>query len=185
MMEWFFPADVLQSMHGGGDGIGEAGADNDQAKLAFERVGAWILGRNMRGRVRGPRPDESWKGWWGDEPPYHVPTGVDIDHQTKETLWISAGAGMRAALVKWLNSREVCMPKSFAEDVKVTEGSTVDLSMEDGRLVGRLASRPEYSLTELPGGITETNLHAEVGSREPVGGEEWWFHAAELSSACT
>jgi dihydrofolate reductase len=74
LMGWFFHTDVWQRMHGQREG--EKGADNDIAKLGFENIGAWILGRNMFGPVRGPWPDESWKGWWGDEPPYHVPTFV-------------------------------------------------------------------------------------------------------------
>jgi len=49
----------------------------------MENVGAWILGRNMFGPVRGPWPDDSWKGWWGDEPPYHVPTFVLTHHARK------------------------------------------------------------------------------------------------------
>jgi antitoxin MazE len=65
------------------------------------------------------------------------------------------------------------IPKSFAEEVRVSEGSTVDLSMEDGRLVIRVATQTEYSLEELLGGITVENLHSEVDSGEPVGGEEW------------
>ena len=80
---------------------------------------------------------------------------------------------MKTKVVKWGNSLGLRIPKSFAEEVQVTEGSTVDLTMEDGRLVIRVAIQPEYSLEELLGGITETNLHSEVDSGEPVGGEEW------------
>ena len=59
---WFFPTDVFKKMHGES---GARGVDNDWAAKSFENVGAWILGRNMFGPVRGPWPDESWKGWWG------------------------------------------------------------------------------------------------------------------------
>ena len=79
LMDWFFPTRVFQRMHGGADD-GETGTDNDMAERSFHNVGAWILGRNMFGPVRGPWPDESWKGWWGDEPPYHVPTFVLTHH---------------------------------------------------------------------------------------------------------
>jgi dihydrofolate reductase len=75
IMEWFFPTRVFQRMHGQGD-VGETGRDNEIAERGFDNVGAWILGRNMFGPVRGPWPDNSWKGWWGDEPPYHVPAFV-------------------------------------------------------------------------------------------------------------
>jgi dihydrofolate reductase len=80
IMGWFHPTRVFQRMYG--DGGGETGVDNDMAQLGFAGVGAWILGRNMFGPIRGPWPDESWKGWWGDEPPYHVPVFVLTHHAT-------------------------------------------------------------------------------------------------------
>lgn len=78
LMEWFFPTRVWRTMHGQGDG--ETGVDDRMAAKGFEIFGAWILGRNMFGPIRGPWPDESWKGWWGDEPPYHVPVFVLTKH---------------------------------------------------------------------------------------------------------
>jgi dihydrofolate reductase len=59
---------------------GSTDVDNEWAQRGMENVGAWILGRNMFSSVRGPWPDESWKGWWGEEPPYHVPTFVLTHH---------------------------------------------------------------------------------------------------------
>lgn len=59
---------------------GETGVDDDFAARGFENVGAWILGRNMFGPVRGPWPDESWRGWWGENPVYHVPVFVLTNH---------------------------------------------------------------------------------------------------------
>jgi dihydrofolate reductase len=59
-----------------GEEGGATGADDDFTARGFENMGAWILGRNMFGPVRGPWTDESWRGWWGDEPPYHVPVFV-------------------------------------------------------------------------------------------------------------
>jgi len=81
IFEWFFPTRVFLRMHGGADG--ESGIDNQIAEEGFKNIGAWILGRNMFGPVRGPWPDESWKGWWGDEPPYHVPVFVLTHHARK------------------------------------------------------------------------------------------------------
>lgn len=72
--EWVFPTRSWRRMHGL-DG-GETGIDDDFAARADVNVGAWIMGRNMFGPVRGPWPDESWKGWWGDNPPVHVPVFV-------------------------------------------------------------------------------------------------------------
>ncbi len=78
LMQWFFPTRVWRSMQGL-DG-GETGLDNDFAERAMSGIGAWILGRNMFGPIRGPWPDASWKGWWGDEPPYHTPVFVLTRH---------------------------------------------------------------------------------------------------------
>jgi dihydrofolate reductase len=78
IMEWFLATRVWRSMHG--QEGGETGVDNRMAEQSFANVGAWILGRNMFGPVRGPWPDDQWKGWWGDEPPYHVPTFVLTHH---------------------------------------------------------------------------------------------------------
>jgi dihydrofolate reductase len=89
MMGWFFPTNVFRRMHGDGN-AGETGIDNDMAQRSFVNMGAWILGRNMFGPVRGPWPDESWKGWWGDEPPYHVPTFV-LTHHSRKPLEMKGG----------------------------------------------------------------------------------------------
>ena len=88
IFSWFFQTDVFKKMYGpegGGRGV-----DNDMAQKSFENVGAWILGRNMFGPVRGRWPDESWKGWWGEEPPYHVPVFV-LTHHARAPLEMKGG----------------------------------------------------------------------------------------------
>jgi dihydrofolate reductase len=102
LMEWFFNTRVWRQMHGQ-DG-GETGVDNDIALRSFAGIGAWILGRNMFGPVRGPWPDDRWKGWWGDEPPYHTPVFV-LTHYPRESLRMAGGTefhfvtdGIHAAL---------------------------------------------------------------------------------------
>ena len=82
LMGWFFPTRTFQTMHGDGKD-GTTGLDDTYASKSFENVGAWILGRNMFGPVRGEWPDESWKGWWGENPPYHVPVFVLTHHPRK------------------------------------------------------------------------------------------------------
>ena len=77
--EWAWPTRTFQRMFGNSDGT--TGIDDDFAARGFAHIGAWILGRNMFGPVRGPWPDESWKGWWGAEPPYHVPVFVLTHHE--------------------------------------------------------------------------------------------------------
>jgi len=102
LMEWFFPTRVWRSMQG--QEGGETGVDNRMAERGFANMGAWVLGRNMFGPVRGPWPDESWKGWWGDEPPYHVPVYV-LTHHPRPPLHMKGGTvfhfitdGIHAAL---------------------------------------------------------------------------------------
>ena len=88
LMDWFFHTRVWQKMHGK-DG-GETGVDNGIAEKGFENIGAWILGRNMFGPIRGPWPDESWKGWWGEEPPYHTPVFV-LTHHARAPIKMRGG----------------------------------------------------------------------------------------------
>ncbi|HEU4952568.1 MAG TPA: dihydrofolate reductase family protein [Holophagaceae bacterium] len=105
LMQWVFPTRMFRAMHGGaGAEGGETGVDNTLAERGFEGLGAWILGRNMFGPVRGPWPDDSWKGWWGEEPPYHVPVFV-LTHHPREPLAMKGGTtfhfvtgGIREAL---------------------------------------------------------------------------------------
>jgi dihydrofolate reductase len=92
IMGWFHPTRVFQTMYGNGQG--ETGVDNDMAELGFRGVGAWILGRNMFGPIRGPWPDENWKGWWGDEPPYHVPVFV-LTHHARPPVKMAGGTEFR------------------------------------------------------------------------------------------
>ena len=88
LMEWFFATRTWRRTHGLADG--EAGVDERMAARGFENIGAWILGRNMFGPVRGPWPDESWRGWWGEEPPYHVPAFV-LTHHARPPLAMQGG----------------------------------------------------------------------------------------------
>jgi len=88
LFDWFFHTRTWQRMHGNEDG--ETGIDDDIAARSLSGLGAWILGRNMFGPVRGPWPDDSWKGWWGDEPPYHVPVFV-LTHHARAPITMKGG----------------------------------------------------------------------------------------------
>jgi dihydrofolate reductase len=102
LMEWFFNTRCWRQMHG--ETGGETGIDNDIAQQGFQNVGAWIIGRNMFGPVRGAWPDESWRGWWAEEPPFHTPVFV-LTHHARPSLHMGGGTefhfvtqGIRAAL---------------------------------------------------------------------------------------
>jgi len=86
---WLVPTRTLQKSLFGKDG-GTTGPDDDFAARAMANLGAWILGRNMFGPVRGPWPDESWKGWWGDEPPYHCDVFV-LTHHPRAPITMKGG----------------------------------------------------------------------------------------------
>lgn len=88
LMQWVFPTRTFQQMHGTGGG--DTGPDDDFAARGFANVGAWILGRNMFGPIRGPWPDDEWKGWWGTNPPYHVPAFV-LTHHPRAPIEMQGG----------------------------------------------------------------------------------------------
>jgi dihydrofolate reductase len=136
LMEWFFHTDVWRRMHGHDDG--ETGVDNTIAARAFEGVGAWILGRNMFGPVRGPWLDDSWKGWWGDEPPYHTPVFV-LTHHSRPPLEMAGATtfhfvtdGIHAAL-------EQAKAAAAGRDVRIGGGASTIRQYLRGGLIDELS----------------------------------------------
>lgn len=103
---WAFSTRTFQRAVFGGDGGATGTIDDDFAARGFTNVGAWILGRNMFGPVRGPWPDENWRGWWGENPVYHVPVFV-LTHHPRAPLVMEGGTtfhfvtdGMAAAVAR-------------------------------------------------------------------------------------
>lgn len=92
LFDWFFHTRTFQKMHGTGEG--ETGVEDDLSAQGFANIGAWILGRNMFGPVRGPWPDEGWRGWWGEEPPYHTPVFV-LTHHPRTPISMKGGTEFR------------------------------------------------------------------------------------------
>ena len=86
--EWAFRTRAFRHLHGGSGG--ETGTDDDFMARGFDGIGAWILGRNMFGPVRGPWADESWRGWWGENPPFHAPVFV-LTHHARAPLLMEGG----------------------------------------------------------------------------------------------
>ena len=112
--EWAYSTRTFQRMFGS-DG-GATGIDDDFMVRGLDNIGAWILGRNMFAPIRGPWPDASWKGWWGDNPPYHTPVFV-LTHHPRSAITMEGGTtfhfvtnGIHAALQRALeaaNGRDV------------------------------------------------------------------------------
>ena len=128
--EWFFPTRTFQQMVGK-DG-GTTGLEEEFAVRGFQNIGAWILGRNMFGPVRGDWPDDTWKGWWGDNPPYHVPVFV-LTHHARPSITMEGGTifhfvtgGIHSALKQ---AREAAKGK----DIRVGGGvATVQQYLREG-----------------------------------------------------
>jgi dihydrofolate reductase len=119
---WFQQTEIFKKMHGQSGGT--KSIDNDVAGESFENVGAWILGRNMFGPVRGPWKDDSWKGWWGDNPPFHTPVFV-LTHHARSPLAMEGGTtfhfvtdGLESALK---NAKEAAK----GQDVRIGGGVSV------------------------------------------------------------
>ena len=87
--EWFFPLKEFREMHGDGEG-GESNASSAVVQQRLENIGATIMGRNMFGPIRGPWTDESWRGWWGENPPFHHPVFV-LTHHPRSALAMEGG----------------------------------------------------------------------------------------------
>ena len=142
LMEWFFPTKVFRSMHGQ-QTDGDTGIDNTMAERSFDNMGAWILGRNMFGPVRGPWPDDSWKGWWGEEPPYHVPTFV-LTHHARAPLPMKGGTEFRFVTDGIHSALEQAKAAAGGRDVRIGGGvSTVRQYLQAGLIDDlHLAVRP-------------------------------------------
>ena len=119
MFQWFFPTRTFREMHGGEGG--ETGVDDGFAAESMTGKGAWILGRNMFGPVRGPWPDDEWKGWWGDDPPYHHPTFV-LSHHPRESITMEGGTVFHFVT----DGIEVALERAYAaadgQDVRLAGG---------------------------------------------------------------
>lgn len=130
IFSWFLDTRTFCTMHGKGGG--KTGIDDDFAVRGFENIGAWILGRNMFGPVRGPWPDDSWKGWWGDEPVYHTPVFV-LTHHAREPLIMKGGTTFYFVTDGTHSALERAREAAAGKDVRVGGGaSTIRQYLREG-----------------------------------------------------
>ncbi len=130
LFDWAWATRTFRQMHGQEGGT--TSVDDDFAARGFHNIGAWILGRNMFGPIRGPWPDDKWKGWWGDTPPYHTPVFV-LTHHPRESITMNGGTtfhfvtdGIHAALQKATEAAQ-------GQDVRLGGGvATVRQYLQEG-----------------------------------------------------
>jgi dihydrofolate reductase len=133
---WLLRTQYFQKTHFGKDD-GDTGTDNDIAVQCMQNLGAWIMGRNMFGPVRGPWPDENWKGWWGPNPPYHVPVFV-LTHHPRPLLEMEGGTifhfvteGIEAAL-------ELAREAAGARDIRLGGGASTVRQYLQAKLIDEM-----------------------------------------------
>jgi len=119
LFQWFFPTQTFLAMQGK-DG-GTTGPDDDFARRAMAGFGAFILGRNMFGPVRGKWPDEQWKGWWGDNPPYHAPTFV-LTHHPRAPIEMAGGTTFHFVTEGIDEALRLARAAAFDKDIKIGGG---------------------------------------------------------------
>ncbi len=116
---------------------GSTGVDDDFTARGFENIGAWILGRNMFGPVRGPWPDGSWKGWWGETPPYHVPVFV-LTHHERDPVEMKGGTVFHFVTGGIGEARERALAAAAGKDVRVGGGASTIRQYLEARLLDEL-----------------------------------------------
>ena len=121
VMEWFFPTASFQKMQRKEGG--ETGVDNDFAVRSMTGIGAWILGRNMFGPIRGPWPDDTWKGWWGPNPPYHVPTYI-LTHHPRPSITMEGGTVFHFVTDGIASALRQAKAAAGSKDVRIGGGAT-------------------------------------------------------------
>ena len=128
--EWFFPTKTFRAMVGKEGG--SEGVDDNYASRSMAGFGAFILGRNMFGPVRGEWPDESWKGWWGNNPPYHAPTYI-LTHYPREPIVMEGGTTFYFVTDGIVSALEQAKAAAGDKDVKIGGGvSTVRQYLQAG-----------------------------------------------------
>ncbi len=134
--QWFLPTIAFRTrVLGLSDG--EAGVDNDIAQQGFANVGAWIMGRNMFGPVRGPWPDDSWRGWWGENPVYHLPVFV-LTHHPRKPLVMEGGTTFYFVTEGIERALTLAREAACGKDVRLGGGATTIRQYLQARLIDEL-----------------------------------------------
>jgi dihydrofolate reductase len=171
--EWVFKQASLKEMHGGG-GDGERGASDDVLRATLGNLGAVVMGRNMFGPIRGEWPDEEWKGWWGDDPPFHCPVYV-LTHHPRDPFELEGGNSFH--FVTEGIEKAIAEAKEAADDQDVSVGgaSTLQQTIAAGLLdeivvhqVPILLGSGERLFDHLAAGAADFELTSVVEGREAL-----------------
>lgn len=154
--EWLLPTRAFKSLHGSSEAAaqeGTTGPDDDFARRGGENLGAWIMGRNMFGPVRGAWPDDKWRGWWGEDPPYHVPVFV-LTHHARKPAQMSGGTSFHFVTGGIHEALRLAKEAAGAKDVRL--GGGVDTIRQ--YLRAGLVDELHLALTPVPLGAGENLL---------------------------
>ncbi len=173
---WIFPTRMFQKMYGKGDGT--EGTDNDFAEKSFENIGAWIMGRNMFGPIRGSWPNDDWKGWWGENPPYHVPVFVLTNH-AREPVSMKGGTIFHFITDGIASALEKARKAANGKDIRIGGGaSTIRQFLQAGYIdemhlavspVFLGSGEPLFAGIDLPRlGFTETQTIYGMGATHVI-----------------
>jgi dihydrofolate reductase len=133
--EWMVTTRTFQQLYG--DGAGTTGTDDELTARGFENAGAWILGRNMFGPVRGEWPEDTWRGWWGESPPYHVPVFV-LTHYPRAPLTMEGDTTFHFITDGIESALKHAKQAAGGQDVRVGGGVSVIRQYLQARLIDQL-----------------------------------------------
>jgi dihydrofolate reductase len=171
--EWAFKQASFKEMHGD-DGEGERGASDEVLRGTLGNLGAVVMGRNMFGPIRGDWPDEEWKGWWGEDPPFHCPVYV-LTHHPRDPFELENGNSFH--FVTAGIEKAIAEAKEAADDQDVSVGgaSTLQQAIAAGLLdeivvhqVPILLGGGERLFDHLAAGVTSFELADVVQGREAL-----------------
>lgn len=117
--DWVVPTRTFRQMQG--EAGGATDTDDEFAARGFAGIGAWIIGRNMFGPIRGPWPDSAWRGWWGENPPYHTPVFV-LTHHARASLAMAGGTEFRFVTRGIHDALQQAIDAAGGEDVRLGGG---------------------------------------------------------------
>lgn len=132
---WFIPTRTFQETHGKTGGT--TGIDNDFAARAFVGVGAWIMGRNMFGPIRGAWTEEDWRGWWGKNPPYHAPVFV-LTHHARASIPMDGGTVFHFVTAGIREAYERAFEAAGGRDVQLGGGVSTVRQYLEARLIDEI-----------------------------------------------